>query len=49
MKMGEVVVFGEEREDFGLEIVGLEGMMDVVGRGKVPENVIPGRHVQRWL
>ena len=49
MKVGEIFVFGEEREDFTLEIVGLEGMMDVVGRGKVLENVIPGRHVQRWL
>ena len=26
VKMGEVVVFWEEREDFGLEIAGLENM-----------------------
>ena len=42
-------MFGDEREDFSLEIMDHEGMIDFVGRGKILENVIRGRNVQRWL
>ena len=49
LKLGEVGVLIEEREDFGREVVGFEGIGKVVGRGIVIDDVVPGRHGQHWM